>query len=191
MPRKHFRRFLPSHESIKRNRYIAFFGSALHHHNLWHLNRRSVAGGVAVGLFCGLIPGPLQMLSAALLAIILRVNLPVAAASTWYTNPLTIVPLYYAAYKLGLFVTGGPPDGGAGIPPLDLSWSNLGEWIPMLTEWLRAMGRPFLLGLLLLAAILAVVGYFLVLGAWRLAVSSAWRKRLALRRGRGTPGAPP
>src|SRR5512134_397706 len=126
MPRKHFRRFLPSHESIKRNRYIASFGAALHHHNLWHLNRRSVAGGVAVGMFCGLVPGPLQMLSAALLAILLRVNLPVAAATTWYTNPLTIVPLYYAAYKLGLFVTGGAPD-SATAAPLDVSWANFGE----------------------------------------------------------------
>jgi hypothetical protein len=190
MPRKHFRRFLPSHESIKRNRAIAFFGSALQHHNLWHLNRRSVAGGVAVGLFCGLVPGPLQMLSAALLAVVLRVNLPVAAATTWYTNPLTIVPLYYAAYKLGLFVTGGAPDGAA-APPLDLSWSNMGEWIPMLAQWMSAMGKPFVLGLLLLAAILSVVGYFLVLGAWRLAVSSAWRKRLALRRHRDAPGTRP
>jgi hypothetical protein len=187
MPRKHFRRFLPSHESIKRNRYIAFFGAALHHHNLWHLNRRSAAGGVAVGLFCGLVPGPLQMLSAALLAIVLRVNLPVAAMCTWYTNPLTIVPLYYAAYKLGLFVTGGAPDAGAAAP-LDLSWSTFGDWIPMLAHWMSAMGRPFAIGLLMLAAILAVTGYFAVLGAWRLSVSSAWRRRLALRRARAASG---
>jgi len=186
MPRKHFRRFLPSHESIKRNRYLALFGSALQHHNLWHLHRRSVAGGVAVGLFCGLIPGPLQMLSAALFAVVLRVNLPVAAAVTWYTNPLTIVPLYYAAYKLGMFVTGAPE--GALVPLPDLSWSSPGEWISMLMPWMRAMGKPFLVGLLLLAAILAVAGYFLALGAWRLAVSSAWRKRLALKRKRRVPG---
>ena len=56
MPRKHFRKFLPSHESIRTNRYIARFGSALHHHNLWHLHRRSVAGGMAAGLFCGMLP---------------------------------------------------------------------------------------------------------------------------------------
>lgn len=190
MPRKHFRRFLPSHDSIKQNRAIRFFGSALQHHNLWHLNRHSVAGGVAVGLFCGLVPGPLQMLSAALLAIVLRVNLPVAAATTWYTNPFTIVPLYYAAYKLGMLVTGGTP-GGAPVPPLDLAWSTPGEWIPTLVSWMTPLGKPFLAGLLLLAAILAVLGYFAVLGAWRLSVSTAWRQRLALRRKRDDSGSVP
>ena len=176
MPRKYFRKFLPSHDSIKRNRYIAFFGSALHHHNLWHLNRRSVAGGVAVGLFCGLVPGPLQMLSAALLAVILRVNLPVAVVFTWYTNPFTIVPLYYLAYKLGLYVTGRSAD-ALPAPDLDLGFSNIGDWIPMLLAWTQAMGKPFLFGLLLLATILAVCGYFVALGGWRVYVTLAWRRR--------------
>jgi uncharacterized protein (DUF2062 family) len=176
MPRKHFRKFLPSHDSIKRNRYIAFFGSALHHHNLWHLNRRSVAGGVAVGLFCGLVPGPLQMLSAALLAVILRVNLPVAVVGTWYTNPFTIVPLYYLAYKLGMYVTGHTPR-DIPAPELDFGLSNIGQWVPMMMDWMTAMGRPFLFGLLLLATILAVCGYFASLGAWRLYIMLAWRRR--------------
>ena len=87
MLRKFFRKYLPSNESIRQNRHIARFGTLLLHPNLWHLNRKSVAGGTAVGLFCGLVPGPLQMLSAALLAILFRVNLPVSVIVTWYTNP--------------------------------------------------------------------------------------------------------
>jgi uncharacterized protein (DUF2062 family) len=50
MPRKHFRKYLPTHASITGNRFVAWFGPWLQHHNLWHLHRRSVAGGVAVGL---------------------------------------------------------------------------------------------------------------------------------------------
>jgi uncharacterized protein (DUF2062 family) len=106
MPRKLFRKYLSSHQSIRENRYLRIFGAALQHHNLWHLHRKSVAGGVAIGMFCGLVSGPLQMLSAALCAIIFRVNLPVAMIVTLYTNPLTKFPLYYVAQKLGLFVTG-------------------------------------------------------------------------------------
>jgi uncharacterized protein (DUF2062 family) len=181
MPRKHFRKFLPSHDSIKRNRYVALLGSALHHHNLWHLHRRSVAGGAAVGLFCGLVPGPLQMLSAALLAVILRVNLPVAVVLTWYTNPFTIVPLYYLAYKLGVYVTGRTAQ-SIPAPELDFSFSNIGQWIPMMVDWMTAMGKPFLLGLLLLATILAVCGYFAALGAWRLYITLAWRRRARARK---------
>jgi uncharacterized protein len=176
MPRKFFRKYLPSHESVRQNRYIRFFGTALHHPNLWHLNRKSVAGGTAVGLFCGLVPGPLQMLSAALLAILFRVNLPVSVILTWYTNPFTIVPLYYIAYKLGMFVTGGK---GKVLPgdDLDLLALPIMEWIPALYHWVASMGRPFVLGLFLLALILAVAGYLLAIAAWRVHVTLAWNKR--------------
>ena len=176
MPRKFFRKYLPSHESVRQNRYIRFFGTALHHPNLWHLNRKSVAGGTAIGLFCGLVPGPLQMLSAALFAILFRVNLPVAVILTWYTNPFTIVPLYYIAYKLGMFVTGGS---GKILPggDLDLLALPIMEWIPALYHWVASMGRPFVLGLFLLALILAVAGYLVAIAAWRVHVTLAWNKR--------------
>ena len=98
MPRKLFRKYLPSAESVRGNRWVAMFGTLLHHPNLWHLNRDSVAGAVAIGLFSGLVPGPLQMLTALILAIPLRRNLPVALLMTLYTNPFTIVPLYLLAY---------------------------------------------------------------------------------------------
>src|SRR3954462_193801 len=106
MPRKFFKKYLPSHAAISENRYIARFGSLLSHHNLWHLHRRSVAGGVAVGMFAGVIPGsnPVQFTVGALLAIAFHVNLPIAVIVTLYSNPLTIVPLYYLAFKLGQLV---------------------------------------------------------------------------------------
>ncbi|MFZ5558800.1 MAG: DUF2062 domain-containing protein [Pseudomonadota bacterium] len=180
MPRKYFKRFLPSQQSVKDNRYLAVFGTTLHHHNLWHLHRRSVAGGFAVGLFCGLIPGPLQMLGAAILALILRVNLPVALLSTLYTNPLTIVPLYLVAYQLGAWVTGSEASGMPRSQP-DFGDVPLREWIPTLIDWLGSLGKPLLVGLPLLALILAVSGYFAVLGSWRLYYSIKWRRRQTAR----------
>ena len=176
MPRKLFRKYLPTHQSIRDNRTLRLFGAALQHHNLWHLHRKSVAGGVAIGMFCGLVPGPLQMLSAALCAIVLRVNLPVAAIVTWYTNPVTILPLYYVAYKLGVFVTGSQ---SAAPPRFDLQIFHLPvtQWIPAAAHWFAAMGKPFAAGLVLLALILAVAGYLLVIAAWRLHVVLSWRKR--------------
>src|SRR5947209_20519578 len=113
MLRKFFRKYLPSNESIRQNRHIARFGTLLLHPNLWHLNRRSVSGGVAAGLFAGLVPGsnPVQFAVAALLAVAFRVNLPVAVVVTLYTNPLTIVPLYVIAYGIGALFAA--PDGAA------------------------------------------------------------------------------
>ena len=176
MPRKYFRKYLPSHESIRGNRYLRFLGSSLHHPNLWHLNRKSVAGGVAVGFFCGLIPGPLQMLSAALFGVLFRVNLPVAVILTWYTNPFTIVPLYYIAYKLGIFVTGG---GDAQLPRMEIDLLDLplAQWAPALIQWMASLGKPFLAGLFLLALMLAVAGYLTVIAGWRAYVMFSWNKR--------------
>lgn len=178
MPRKLFRRFLPSHETVRNHRYISRFGPWLRHHNLWHLHRRSVAGGVAVGLFAGLVPGsnPVQFTIAALLAIAGRVNLPIAALVTLYSNPFTIVPLYYTAFRLGQFVL--LRDGGS-LPPRAFRLEGQGfmEWIPAALEWLASVGKPLVVGLPLLALLLALIGYFTVDWAWRLYVRCAWQRR--------------
>jgi hypothetical protein len=55
VPRKYFRKYLPDPEKLRSSRMVAAFGRWLHHPNLWHLNRRSVSGAVAIGLFSGLV----------------------------------------------------------------------------------------------------------------------------------------
>ena len=175
-----FRKFLPSHETVRSQRWLKPFGKWLQHPNLWHLHRRSVAGGVAVGLFCGLIPGPLQMISAALLAVLLRVNLPVAAFTTLYTNPFTILPLYAVAYELGAWFSG--VHRAAPLERLAFSEMHWQSWPGELWAWLQMLGKPLLTGLPLLAAGLAIIGYIAVRVAWRVAVILKWRAR---RRRRG------
>jgi len=49
--RKSLRKYLPDHATVVQNRLFKPFGHLLHHPNLWHLHRRSVAGGVAVDCF--------------------------------------------------------------------------------------------------------------------------------------------
>ena len=170
-----FRKFLPSHDTVQNQRWLKPFGSWLHHPNLWHLNRRSVAGGVAVGMFCGLVPGPLQMISAALLSVLLRVNLPVAAFTTLYTNPFTILPLYLVAYELGAWFSGahsGKPVNHLAFP--EMHWQS---WPSELWTWMQTLGKPLLIGLPLLALILAITGYVAVRVTWRVVVLLRWRAR--------------
>ena len=173
--RKFLHQFLPHHETVKNSRWLKPFGSWLHQPNLWHLHRRSVAGGVAVGLFCGLIPGPLQMIGAALLAVLLRVNLPVALFVTLYTNPFTIVPLYMLAYELGAWVSGA--QNGLLMSQLAMPKLHWLEWGSELVNWLMRLGKPLLIGLPLLALSLALAGYIVVRVAWRVAVVVKWRAR--------------
>lgn len=145
-------------------RWAAPFRPWLGHPNLWHLNRRSVSGAVAIGLFSGLVPGPLQMLTALALAIPLRKNIPVALVTTLYTNPFTIVPLYLLAYAYGQLLI--PGEQAVLAAPFEISW-----------DWMVSLGKPLVVGLVALASTLALVGYVAVQIAWRVWVVTSWRAR--------------
>jgi uncharacterized protein (DUF2062 family) len=180
VPRKFFRKYLPDPDAVRSSRLVAAFGGWLQHPNLWHLNRRSVPGAVAIGLFCGLVPGPLQMLAALLLAIPCRKNLPVALIVTLYTNPLTIVPLYVLAYAYGRWLL--PGEQGPFIAPFETDWADLPGSLRALADWMMALGKPLAVGLLALGLTFAAIGYAAVRLGWRAWVVSAWRAR-ARRRG--------
>ena len=175
--RKLFKKYLPDHQVIHTNRWLAPFGNTLLHPRLWHLNRRSAAGAVAVGLFCGLIPGPLQMIGAAICAVMFRVNLPLALFTTLYTNPLTIVPLYIMAFALGKLALGEMGSGQEFIQPPDYAAAGMLAWINALIDWMIVLGKPLALGLVLLASALAFAGYSILRCCWRFYLVRAWRRR--------------
>jgi uncharacterized protein (DUF2062 family) len=173
--RRHIHKFLPDHEAIRGNRWLAPFENTLLHPRLWHLNRRSAAGAVAAGMFCGLIPGPLQMLGAAICAVAFRVNLPLAMLTTLYTNPFTIVPLYIAAFGIGQWALPGEHDRFVAPPEPDAA--GLIAWMQALIDWMIGLGAPLALGLVLLALGLALAGYLLVRIAWRIYLVRTWHQR--------------
>ena len=178
--RKIFRRFTPGRDTVHgmlgQGRLQRHMGDTLLHPRLWRLTAHTAAGGFAVGLFCGLIPGPLLMLGAALAALVLRVNLPIALISTLYTNPLTIVPLYVAAFTIGQALAG---DGTVVfVAPPDFAISEFGASMRAYGDWIAALGRPLVVGLVTLASLLAATGYALVFGLWRLNVMRyRWRRQ--------------
>jgi uncharacterized protein (DUF2062 family) len=185
MPRKFFRRFLPDHDTIRANKYLARIdarGTWLQHPNLWHLNRHSVAGGVAIGLFSGLIPGPLQMLTAAGLAIWLKKNLPVSLVTTFYTNPFTIAPIYLLAYGYGRLLMGVTHRRPAKVEPFEWDWAHWIDSFEAMIHWMLSLGKPLAIGLVALSLTLALFGYFAVQWGWRLYVILAWRARARRRR---------
>ena len=169
MPRKYFRKYLPDPDTVLAKPWAAPFRRWVGHPNLWCLNRRSVSGAVAIGLFCGLIPGPFQMLGALLMAIPLRKNIPVALVVTLYTNPFTIVPIYVVAYEYGRLLL--PGERAALMPPFEMTWG-----------WMLSLGKPLAVGLPALACTLSLLGYVAVRLAWRAFVVAQWRAR-ARRRG--------
>jgi uncharacterized protein (DUF2062 family) len=167
---------LPKPEAILENRYLAWLKPWLGHPRLWHMHRGSVSLGVAIGAVTGLIPGPVQILLAILISIPLRANVLAAAAGTFVTNPFTFIPLYMLAFSMGTLVTGEkmvrliPPD-------LSFSWTEPWKIVPAMFDWFVSLGPTLLVGLGLLAVVLALVCYFGTRVVWQIAVSRAWKTR--------------
>ncbi|MEW4982245.1 MAG: DUF2062 domain-containing protein [Cycloclasticus sp.] len=166
MPRRIVKKYFPDSKTIKEHKHLKVFGTLLHNQNLWHLNRRSFAGAIAVGLFIAFIPLPTQMIIAAATAIVLHVNLPVAVATVWITNPLTMTPMFYAAYWVGATLMNIPLNAG------DFAFS-----VDALIDSLGASWKPFLLGCLVLGSAAATLGYVLARGIWRWIVIRKWLAR--------------
>lgn len=157
---------MPDHDKIRNHQHLKIFGNLIHDPNLWHLNRRSVAGGTAIGLFIAFIPIPFQMGLAATAAIFFRVNLPLSVVLVWVSNPITMPPMFYATYKLGAWLLSRPERRFEF--ELSLQWLN--------TQFLE-IWEPFVLGCLVAGAVCAVLGYVFVRVSWRLHIINRLQER--------------
>lgn len=171
MPRRFIKRYLPNESKIKDHPYLSKLGTVIHDPNLWHLNRSSVSLAFLVGIFCALLPIPLQMLVAALLAILIRSNLPISVGLVWITNPLTMPPIFYFTYKVGAWLLDRP------VHDWTMEFSM--TW---LTNGVSQVWWPLLLGSLVCAVVFSVLGYLSVRYLWLWHVGRSWRKRGQRRR---------
>jgi len=150
---------------------LNFLGDILQEPNLWHINRHSVARAFLIGVWLCFIPMPFQMLASALLAIWFNANLPLAVALVWISNPVTMPPIFYFNYKLGVWMLSRPL--------LDFDFSPSQAWI---SERLLDIGIPLYLGSLVVATVSACVAYLIIQLLWRRRVRANWRLRQGQRR---------
>jgi len=163
---KALKHYLPSPEALRKHKHLRFCAQHLHDPNLFHLNRRSLSSAFASGLFWAMMPIPMQMLAAAVSAIVLRINLPVSVALVWISNPFTMPPIFYFNYLVGTWILGAPPDIG------DFQMSV--EWI---SQQLGAIWLPLYFGSLVVGIILGMLGYITVRLYWRWNVISKLQAR--------------
>jgi uncharacterized protein (DUF2062 family) len=181
MFRRKVRKYLPSTNHFDQYAWARPLKRFLGHPNIWALNRKSVAGGVAAGLFCGLIPGPLQILGSLIWVLVAKVNLPVAFTVTLYTNPITIVPLYLIAINYGQFLLGEM--GEARMQPLpEWNWSTWFDSAHAMLDWMFSMGPSLAVGLPALMLTLSILGYVGVRLVWSVAIRVAVIRRRKFRR---------
>mgnify|MGYP001824037678 CR=1 FL=1 len=168
MPRRFFTRLSRQYRQKQDHPwYLRPFDYALAHPAYFSATRRSVSSALWLGLFLGLLPIPGQTMIALLGAIAMRINIPIAAIAVWISNPLTVVPIFYLAYRLGATILNIPPE----PVPDDITM----EW---LSGELAEIWKPLFYGSFIIASSVASTVYVVVNLIWQIMT----RKRYRLRR---------
>ena len=92
-----------------------------------------IAKGIGIGVFVGITPTiPFHTVIALALSFILRGSKPAAALGVWICNPLTIAPLYWGSYKVGMLLHGGRT-------PFDVKYESIIELMKLGLDITAAM----------------------------------------------------
>lgn len=173
------RRNSPTREELLANRFVRPFAHRVAHSHLWRFTRTSVPRGTALGLFVGLfflIPG-VQILGVALLALPFRANIPIGAAMTFLSNPLTTPFILAASVWLGSTLFGLHTN-VSNLYILYDEGASLVEW----WDWFTANAGTALLGglagLFVISLVSAIVGHVLATLIWDNWIRLRWRRRL-------------
>ena len=166
MLRTFLKKFIPHAHTLQDRWYLRVFGGRLAHPGLWSLQRRAVTGAFGAGLAICFVPLPVHLPVAALAAIVWRLNVPTIFATVFLVNPLTALPIYYAAYRVGAAALRLPLRRFA----FHLSW----DW---LQHGLGPAWKPFLLGCLICSIVAGFSGRIGLELLWRMRVRSRYRNR--------------
>lgn len=166
MPRRFFRKFSLKKDRLEKHWWLSPFEHLLHDPNLWGIRRRNVVPAFALGLFVAYMPFPGHMAIAALLALLLRINIPVAVLTVWVSNPVTMGPMFYLAFEVGRVLLRQPPQ--AFEFEFSFGWLLSG----FIYIW-----QPLLLGSVLLGALLSLAGFIGLDLLWRASIAGYLARR--------------
>jgi uncharacterized protein (DUF2062 family) len=165
------RRLVPGRDEMARNRYLAPIAHRFLSPELWRFTRRSVPRGVALGLFAAFIVPIGQIFLAAFLALPARANVPLSAAVTFVTNPLTFAFWAVVAKKVGELVLNIDEAVGVGTA------GHLADDGGILAQVFELAGVTAF-GFVILAVFSAAIGYVVSGAIWRVMVGRRRAKRL-------------
>lgn len=177
-----FKKLLLNVARLRRRQMLRPLRHRVRDQALRSLSRQSVAKGVAVGVFCGVLIPVAQIALAIVCAILLRANVVVAAVSTFVSNPLTVPFVYYWAFRTGSLVLGRGSAGAESAEAVseaeDAAEHALEPtgWFPALADWVSSVGPPLAVGIVTLAAGGAAAAYVVVFGLW-----GYWKRAAAWR----------
>ena len=174
-------RNMPTRETFARIRWLRPIAHRILLPELWRFHRRSVPRGVALGIIVGVMVPVAQTVFAALLALPSRANVPVAALTTFITNPITTPPIWIAAYWIGTYVL--RLDAMTKAQPINTHVeSQSADWM----SWLFSTAAPATaVGLVVISLVGAAIGYLVASFGWRWWIGRKWRRRRFVRTARG------
>ena len=179
-----FQGHIPTREQLEKNRWVKPFAKYVLRSDLWRFNRRSVPRGMALGLFVGIMIPLAHFVTAALLAVFVRANIPVALAATFIGFPAFLPFIFYAADKVGGWLL--RVDAMTVVAPVSqtMQATETDHLLALLTQ----KGPTVAFGMFVIATVLASLGYLLSSFYWRWRVSNKRAQRLAAARLRKPAG---
>jgi len=156
------------HPRIRKIKWLQAPIKAIFAKKYWQPCRATVANGLSVGLFCAMLPIPLQMVVAALGCVRARGNVPVALAACWVTNPITQIPIMVFQERFGTWLH----DHGIPRPPFfsSMEWNFTTPELSIFGHTLLNSGPvvanigSFILGFIAAGIILSLLAYPIVYG---------------------------
>ncbi len=101
---KKFLRPLPRRSNVHRYPVLKWFSETAYKKSfLWSFRSKPIQSALFWGIWISLLPiVGIQMLVVFFVSLLVRANLPVIVALQWISNPLTMGPIYFADYKVGM-----------------------------------------------------------------------------------------
>jgi uncharacterized protein (DUF2062 family) len=132
---------------------------------------------VALGMLVGIIIPFAQILFAALLSVSVRANVPLAALTTFITNPVTTPMIWVVAYWVGEWLLRA--DAATMVAPVNtaIAETDLQNFL----QWLTGATMVTAFGLVVIAVIAAALSYLLSAWGWRAFIGRKWSRRRARR----------
>lgn len=166
-------RFLKHPRKLRQRPAMRWFARHFLDKRVWKPTQHTFSGGVAVGTFITLQLLPIQMPAATILSAIFRVNIPIAIALCWLSNPFTLVFIAWVEYVIGkwflAFYTTVPT-----TPfPTHLPDSMVDAWIV-----LKEHAPVVLVGGIILGALAAPLSYAASWFTWEIGSRMEMAKKL-------------
>jgi uncharacterized protein (DUF2062 family) len=153
-------RFLKHPRKLKQSPTMRWFARHFLDKHVWTPTQHTFAGGMAVGLFVTVQLLPIQMPTAAILAAVFRVNIPIALILCWASNPATLAPIAWIENMLGTWLMHhfGDPTALAATIAITKEPEALEKGI--------AFAKAMFLGGVCIGGALAPIGYILSYITW-------------------------